>query len=738
MADQEQDTRGEEVFSALDVPTLEVGDEPAPARGGAGSRHKVPAMRTVLAHFCEQLELNVRPLLGPIKTTRDALAAAQALPTQAMLPALRDLSDQIALLADKMAEQQAYVLIFGPLKSGKSTFMNAICAKYVSEVTCLPAYPCLVQVAHADEARFVVTRYNGETETFTEQERLRRAVASDHRDLVDTIRRCEQDEVDFEPQRHAPHAIRRIDVRVPAGDLAQSSAVLVDTPGLYSRMKFGYDRMTREFRNAAACAIFVVKTDNLFLDQVFDEFQDLLELFSRIFLIVNLDAAKQDLKPDGSLVPSLEHEDPHAVVQAFENLSMSAALKAAREDGRLRIYPVDLLGAASRRIRTSQAGDGRGAIEDEPRGQADFDVLLRDLTDYLNSNEYLKAFVNDSLRRAHSLLDELSQALRAESVQQLEREAEALTREQEELGERSRAIERLGAIDWAQRMAAPREALQEAVRAEIEPLRRNAANALNGALDAWFEDDTSLRALREGDAGSALAHCRDDCLRLVREELQRRLVREGAGSDLPAEVRRDFDTAGVDPGEAARDALGELELEGRLAVPEWTLASERIPVRRGLLDWLLLRSRAAVRKRLFGPAGDPDTPIPPNVKAKRLGERARERMRELFVEMLDPLAEQAAQALPREAGEAYVSALSQRLARSLAEAGTATRERLDAVGARRDQAHGVLARIDALRRHTTQVSQAIVGLEEHFGEMDPDELRRWVASPARDVAHAEP
>jgi ribosome biogenesis GTPase A len=38
------------------------------------------------------------------------------------------------------------VLIFGPLKSGKSTLMNAIAAAYVSEVSSLPAYPCLVCV----------------------------------------------------------------------------------------------------------------------------------------------------------------------------------------------------------------------------------------------------------------------------------------------------------------------------------------------------------------------------------------------------------------------------------------------------------------------------------------------------------------------------------------------------------------------------------------------------------------
>ena len=55
-------------------------------------------------------------------------------------------------LSDKVTEQQAYVLIFGPLKSGKSTMMNAIAGSYVSEVSSLPAYPCMVFVGDSSGA----------------------------------------------------------------------------------------------------------------------------------------------------------------------------------------------------------------------------------------------------------------------------------------------------------------------------------------------------------------------------------------------------------------------------------------------------------------------------------------------------------------------------------------------------------------------------------------------------------
>ena len=55
--------------------------------------------------------------------------------------------------------------------------------------------------------------------------------------------------------------------------------------------------MTRDFRNAAACAIFVVKSDTLFLEQVFTEFEQLLELFRRIFLVVNVDSPEARRRP---------------------------------------------------------------------------------------------------------------------------------------------------------------------------------------------------------------------------------------------------------------------------------------------------------------------------------------------------------------------------------------------------------------------------------------------------------
>ena len=419
-------------------------------------------MRTLLSKYCEELERALRPVISPLGETANALATAQTeIPGRELHGEVVDLQHQVEALARKVAEQQAYVLIFGPLKSGKSTLMNAICSQYVSEVSALPAYPCMVYVSHSEKRSYTVTRYGGDKEVFRKEDELHALIDKAHAALAQRLREVEAEGDDFEPQTHFPQAIRRIDVNIPTGNLGESGAVLVDTPGLYSRMKFGYDRMTREFRNAAACAIFVVRSDNLFLEQVFEEFNQLLELFSRVFLVVNLDTSKRDLQRDGRLVPSLEQRDPKRIIQAFETLAMSGPLKDAAEAGRLQIFPVGLLDAASKRLaatsgislaaeldtsapkkghpeknRSPEKGTAKqsGATpsetaetREEPSTPDDgFETFESTLNDYLNSPEYMVAFLRDSLRRANTLLEESCELTSHPSVHTLRSKIETL------------------------------------------------------------------------------------------------------------------------------------------------------------------------------------------------------------------------------------------------------------------------------------------------------------------------
>ncbi len=676
-------------------------------------------MRTLLSQFCEAFDATVRPLLTPISEANAALTEAKEdLGIPEVRAELLDLQHRIQGLVDKVAEQQAYVLLFGPLKSGKSTLMNALAGTYVSEVSSLPAYPCMVYLSHAEERVFYVSRYSGEMERFTDPSALYGHVNGAHEELAAKLRESEAAEIEFDPSRHYQDAIRKVDVRLPAGDLAQSGAVLVDTPGLYSRMKFGYDRMTKEFRDSASCAIFVEKSDNLFLEQVFEEFEDLLELFSRIFLVVNLDTTKSDLSPDGTLVPSLEQEDPLRIIDAFENLAMSAPLKRAADDGRLKIYPVDLLRAASHRL--SETSDESPAVP--VRGQANFDAFLEDLTEYLNSTDYLVAFLGDSLRRASGLLEDLEQACEDPSIAALRDHADALDAQRQELQRRRHAIHRLGAFDWRSAFRELDEKLAPSIRERAQLSSQETEKELDRLVDQWFLSDASFESLINDDLVPRLTRFESELTGFVAETLEDEVQPGTAGLLLPSNIGSDLHAADIDLGELGLESLGAMSKDSALGHVTSPVAVERVPVKRGVVDWLLFRSQAKCRERLFGDAANPAARIPVDRKTRRLGEDARRAIRReldlfksrFFMETI----QRAHRHLVSRYADFAVDAMAERLEARDESIGIRLQEVVDALMERRK----VLSHIATLQARAGEVRGGVDELTAAYGQTEPDKL----------------
>jgi len=571
-------------------------------------------MRTQLGTYCQQFDGTLRPLLEDLSTTLQALEhAADDVPGRTLMAPLRELRHQLQTLCDKVAEQQAYVLIFGPLKSGKSTLMNAIAAAYVSEVSSLPAYPCLVFVSAGKQREYAVTAYDGSTRLFQEPRALAQHIDKAHGELATAIRTAEQRGVTFDPQEHFPQAIRRVDVRVPGSELASTGAVLVDTPGLYTRMRFGYDRMTRDFRNAAACAIFVVKSDTLFLEQVFAEFQQLLDLFSRIFLVVNVDAHKRDVSPDGKLVPSLEQSEPQAVLRAFEQLAMSAPLQQAAKEGRVRMYPVDLLHAASAVLQKAPLGDA-------PQG---FQEFRKDLSEYLASNEYMAAFLRDSLQRAETLLGETLQHLGGKDVQRLAERLRELDEQLQWLAAEQKRVQQALSLDWSAAFARGTRELD----AEVERFARDAGakllRTLGASIDTWFLSSHSLEWLTVGQWTPLVRDHREEVLAAARRTFDQTASQIDAGLDLPDGIPELVRRAGIDLRQLKAHALAAV---GAVAWPASTSVPVdlgALPLKKSMLDVVAFRSLDRVRERLFGPVSKPDLKIPGKEKAARLGEPGR-------------------------------------------------------------------------------------------------------------------
>jgi len=646
-------------------------------------------MRTQLGTYCQQFDGILRPALDDLAA---ALRAIDDAPSGMALAALRgplaSTQHDVQALCDKVKEQQAYVLIFGPLKSGKSTLMNAVAAAYVSEVSSLPAYPCLVFTSAGKQREYLVTSYDGNQRRFTTAPSLHDHIDSAHRELARAIRQAEEKGHEFDPQEHFPAAIRRVDVRVPDSELQATGAVLVDTPGLYTRMRFGYDRMTRDFRNAAACAIFVVKSDTLFLEQVFAEFQQLLDLFSRIFLVVNVDSQKRDVSPDGKLVPSLEQSQPEAVLRAFEHLAMSAPLQKAANEGRVRMYPVDLLHAASSVLR-------KAPIEETP---ASFRAFRQDLADYLASSEYMAAFLRDSLQRGQHLLGDAAAVATGAECRRLQQRLADLDQRLVFLDREQERVQRALAADLAPAFVRG----QGETFAAIERCARDSGSkllrTLGASIDTWFLSSHSLEWLVQGQWNPLVRDYRDDVLAAGRRALDQQLLQNDSGLDLPDEITELLDRAGVEVRDlrvAGVAALGAVTWPAAAGVPVDVAA---IPIRKGVLDLVSFRSVDRVRERIFGPAGKPETKIPAKEKASRLGEPGRLHLHKCVTSYRAELAPQTIAVLREFFGAkltaATVQVLHDRL-RAYAPRLAEERQRLLDERTRADAVAGPLRRVEA-------------------------------------------
>lgn len=705
-------------------------------------------MQTLLSRFCEEFVRILSPLLPPLSKSSERIAqASDKEPTKTLQSQLVDLRHQMELLSEKVAAQQAYVLIFGPLKSGKSTLMNAISGSYVSEVSSLPAYPCMVFVSHAPKREFVLTRYNGRNETFESPGELKDKVGEAHAALARRIRETEGRGGQFDPRVHFEDAISKIDVKVPTKELGQSRAVLVDTPGLYSRMKFGYDHMTREFRSTAACAIFVVRSDNLFLDQVFAEFTDLLELFSRIFLIVNVDSSKQDLSPDGKLIPALEQQDPEKIIGAFESLVMSAPLAEALEEGRLQIYPIDLLRAGHERLdpdaRSTERTDEKGKV-----GSADFDRFFGDLTEYLNSSDYVVSFLGDSLRRAKSLLDEIVDLCAQDEVTSLRTRLTDLRQRQRTQEARQQAVERLEGASWTKRFDRLSKELASQCESISADIGARTSRALLDAVQQWYKNRDSLHKLVKKDLNDLLVDYQEDLSAAVSKELSELLVKTGTAITLPDRLSTALKLTGIDLSRICREAHRKTDHGALVSVPPTSLRTDHFQVKRGLTDWLFLRGQNAMRRRLFGPIDNPALPIAPEAKSSRLGEVARAEMkrrieiyqRGFFSETVERIVDGFTRGFCQLVFEDLTRSLRHRRSTIDAELAKAT-EQLKVT-------EGLLTPLNQLQKRADSAVASLQNLTEHYGQVDLFLLTQPVeanytlpsATPAVDttVAEAEP
>jgi len=671
-------------------------------------------MKTEVQRFCQQFSKELAPFGRKLDR---AVAALTGQLGQINLPCLneiradlRDVQHRYRKLQERIEDQQAYLVIFGPLKSGKSTLMNAISGTYVSEVSSLPSYPALVYVKNAEQPAFEAVDYNGDTREFSGARQLNSAIRLEHERLASTLRLTESTGQVFEPARHLPEAIRRVNVAIPAQSLADSGTVLIDTPGLHTHMKFGYDQMARELRNTAACAIFVVKSDNLFFEKVFDEFEELLTSYGRLFLVTNVDSSKRDLQPDGSLTPSLESTNPGQVLDAFESLSMNPTLRQALEDGRLAIYPIDLLSAASRRLALSesmvnQAGSEALDLFDETSydeseavvepaealaGCRDdgFEPFLDDLANYLNSNEYVQAFMADSVKMAGELGQGTVDLAVGRAAEQLLESCVELRATIDKKQKQAEAIDKIKDFDWS----ASFRHLEEEKERLLETLTEGHARiqqALEKGLSDWFDSDESWHDLVTWTLRNILEQeVRHDAAMVI-DHYRPLLSGYSGGARLNMFQMARLHQAGIRIEDSVPHLLRTLGQDVEVRLPRLDLQRDELPVKRSLVDIMLFRKRPKVLEKLFGSDGKQS--IPAKKKRKRLAgggeEHLKAQLQTLIGEQLPGLQRQYLERVLEDYREEFTRTLRRRVVdlrvqvtQDIVDCQLDLRERMQAVG----------------------------------------------------------
>jgi hypothetical protein len=295
----------------------------------------------------------------------------------------------------------------------------------------------------------------------------------------------------------------------------------------------------------------------------------------------------------------------------------------------------------------------------------------------LNSNEYLKSFLNDSLRRARALIDDLRATLASTPVQELDRELAELKQARDRAVKKTEALARLRQIEWRDNVQELTPWLVGHIGELAAQVKTETAGAVETAVQQWFDSPNSLHHLLDQDLLPVFATAQTRLVRAAEDAIKRRASEGLVGLPSIENLQSDLKDNGLDLRAIAEGALVHLKDHAAVASPRPRLSGDEIPVRRSFSDWLMFRSGTKVRRRLFGPAEQPDTTVPPAMKMRALGDAGRDAIRDAMLSQLAWLLDGTANDLPDQLVRGYSERFEQDLKVQLEQVHAAATERLE-------------------------------------------------------------
>jgi hypothetical protein len=294
---------------------------------------------------------------------------------------------------------------------------------------------------------------------------------------------------------------------------------------------------------------------------------------------------------------------------------MSTPLKQAREEGRLKIYPADLMNAASRRL-SANFDEADPPVETDGR-QATFEGFLGDLTDYLDSDEYLVAFLGDSLRQAENLVTGLRRLLADDAVTEMEQRIVELESVRDAAKARTQSIAKLQAFSWNPKFQELQSELESSSSEEEDYLGEKTEGELDQVITDWFRETSSLKSLVESEVSQVLRNLQAEIVSTQMSALRRRINRLPAGLEIPRELLASATDCGVELTGIGKEAVSMIDGGAAIEHAEIPLQRSAIPVKKSFWDWILFRNVDKVRSRVLGTKGEHR--LTRTQKQKRLG-----------------------------------------------------------------------------------------------------------------------
>ena len=290
-------------------------------------------------------------------------------------------------------------------------------------------------------------------------------------------------------------------------------------------------------------------------------------------------------------------------------------------------------------------------------------------------------------------------------------------------------VQRLIDHDWRQSFTELDEKLAPAIRERARKASEETERAIDQTIDRWFGSDASLQTLVHDELVPALRRYQESLVEFVQGSLDEEVMSGTAGILLPTDVSADIYASGLDLGVIGRECLDRVDRNTLLKPVATPLGPNQVPVRRGVLDWVMLRSPAKLRARLFGDNQNPAARISIEVKDKKIGKEGREAIRRELDLYKGRFFHETVQHVHRHLVGQYVDHSVASMKDVLKERDVVLDKQLDEIVAELMEHRKVLAHLSTLKGGLEQASASVEELAAEYGRTEPSMLIQPLPAP---------